>query len=1347
MAQSDTYKRTGQAGGIDTDSAYEDIAPEDAISRINFRNTGTQGQQLGYDTNIESMVPLEGSLLPGINNVIGGGKFDDTGQIVGFRYNSAGNCQIILYNNTTNTYSVIYTDVTDSAGQTLLPLNLQNQVTAILINKLYLIWWANDLEVGYCNLQTLAAGGYSPTVLWEDLSLLKPQCMIPIAAVPNATTPDVITNGYGSDLGQATNYLYGVLPQFIAQGINADFNYSEWSTRSKRFTPYQQNTPILGATVSQNNYIVVAVYIWSIRIVTLNVAAQFDDSGQFYNIKSIDTAYIYALPNTSVDVSNEVYEAYDPSTSIYYFVFYNNTVTIPVDPNETDLLFSPIWPSNSGAQLNGNIPALANWNTLYPRPVISITAVGVGYNPNIGIPVGTYTDQLKSDGYFPGASGSGAGGHRRYVFVSISGTPHTGDVVVIILASIQNASDTQNMSYTVPSAQDGDLLAVVTSITQNLNGSYLDNGGVYTINWTTQPYFGIQTYSIELYFAGATVANSIPTVLDNAYYQLAIEYFDYKGRPFPLTTDNTYIISTKSYAQQNGNATQISLTINTVNAPIGAVSYQVLITKPQVLKVLDVISCLINYKGAWDAFTNSPTLAINSGNIGDTYQITTPCAPLNTAHYTNLGNNAAYNTGDYITDVGGTSGGSQAGQYYAVLPKIFGNLATAEGGILVFSLNSLSLLNSEYSQENVNTNLVYSYAQGDRCTLHYWIDSSGNLNYFNQPCIDLAVLGYDAGTYLVKVENSAALTFSDGHILYNGQQIDAKNIFIRLYSPAPQSATSSTSLNETVWYEIGDQFPITDGEHSELSIEIVDGGAYYKTRQFPDAIQPYTLPPVSVLATDLNYSDFYPSAYYSFGRPRTYYDVLEQSEQQALIITGQPYVLGSKINGLNRFYPANIYGNNNGQCSSSKGGIQVMWQRGQELLVFQELGIFKIPVNEAYTVLNDQLTGQSISSILLNNGRYDLEGVGIGLTKCFCTRHSTAYFIDPNKSLPYRFTTKAEPISGKRTKFFQGLLQLAYSQVKQINMYYSDYYEEAVLTIQADGGQLFFFPFSLANWNPLNNYVITSADVNSTPNGANSTASYSASTGVVTYTPASNYVGNDVAQFTFTPPGGSPITLNNCLNWTAGTTSVNPFSFTPVTGAALSTEVQSINSITVNGPNVPVPISITGPGAMYSINGGAFTSISGTTVANDVVQVEVLTSGSNSTAVSAVLTIGTQSGTFTATTLAASVGNYSLYAQYNVNIINVVDGTTTGTPTFSGLPLTNGQTAYAAYTTTGGYGTSVKVTTSGTPGVSGHTYIGLFVAGVMVGYELITVYTTVYDLTFTAIVNDPTIINISIFTM
>lgn len=1231
MAKADDLKVIA-GGGMDMDSSPETIAPNDYISAQNLRTSGTTAQTANDGTNIENLILLGGSLLPGINDIIGGGKFDDTGDILAFRYNTGGLNQILLYSALTNTYTIIYTDKTDSAGLTLLPLDPQNIVLAILIDKTYAVWWGKNMEVGYCNLNTLASGGYG-TILPEDLSLLKPQCPFP----PTGT--------YGDDPGHPANYWYSRLPQFAVQYVNADFNYSAWSTRSKRIVPYQENTPTLGNDVGQNNYIIISVNIGSIRATTINIARQVGGETVWYIIKSVDRSYITALVNTAVNVATEVYEAYNPITNIYEYVSYGNEIPIPIDPNETDLLYDYIWPANAAEKINGNIIALGDWNTLYDRPITPITMVAIGYNPNIGIPVGTNPNPLTLVSAFPGSSGSGAGDHKRNMNITLGGVPQTGDVVIIILADIRTATTTQNFSYTVPGSQAGSLLAVVNTIATKLPASaYTLNGdGTYTIFFTGAPYFGLQVYGVTLAFSGAAVANSIATIVENTSYQLAIEYFDSKQRPFPITTDNTYIVATPSKAQVNGNAVKISVTITNAIAPIGAVTYQIVITKPPIIKILDVIGAVISFKGSWDAKTNTPSLSINTGTIGDTYQITTPDSPADST-YTNLGNLDTYNTGDYLTNVGGSSGTSN-GKSYSLLSKNFANLAGNK--VLCLSLNPLNLFNQEYAQDGVQTILAYQYAQGDRCTLHSWIDGSGNTNYFNNPCIDVAVLGYDAGTYIVKVENSAALVYSSGNILYNGQQINARNIFFRLYSPALVNQSASAVQNTTEWFEIGEQYNIVNGQHATTKIDIFDGGGYYKTRQFPDGLAPYTNPPIETLSTDLNYSDFYPSQYYSFGRPRTYYDELEKTEQQASIIISQNYILGSKNNGLNRFYPADIYGDGDGQCSSSQGPIQILWQRGDVLVAIQGLNVFYIPVNWAYTVLNDQITGQSISEKLLNNGRYATENVGIGNAKeSFWKRYNRGGFIDPYKSLPYELTLSGiDPLSKKMSQYFKSTLQVAYSLGKKLLQVYNDYYEEVILCIQAQGGILMLIPFNDSDWNPNDNFVIVPADVTATPNGANCTASYDNTTGLVTYTPTPGFVGNNAPTFTFNAPGG-PYTKNNCLIWTAGTTDVFLFAFAPQTNVPLSTFILS-NTISVTGPTIAVPISITD--GRYSVNGGAFTSSPGTVSPSDIVQVEVMSSASNLTVTSTTLTIGTTSGTFSVETLPPTYMSAAIDAPYQRN--------------------------------------------------------------------------------------------------
>lgn len=1264
-------------GGMDQDDAPIRIEKGDFVTGYNIRASGTSAGEDGYITNIESNVLIQGNLHAGINKIVGAAGFEQIRAAVWFIYNSFGYHQIGVLNYDTDTLTIVFENLTNSAGIDVMGLTPQNYVDDIkLINDTYLLWNDAAAALGYTNLDTLQSGGYG-TILQEDFSLIKPQILPP----PTGT--------YGSDGGQPANYLFGLLPQFNAQTVNADFNYAAWSTWSKRIVPYQQNTPVLGSDVSQNNYIIVSAYAGSIRATTLNIACRFG-TDIFQIVKSVDRAYFTSLPHTSVDVPNEVYEAYDPAANLYSFAFYNNDVSIPVDPVETDLNYDYVPQSAEAMEVvNGDIVALGGLRVGYDRPATSVSVGAVGYDPNIDIPSGTYPDPLTMSNVFKGATGSGAGNHKRIMTFQLSGTPHTGDKIIVITANIGNATAVHNYTYTVPASQDGNLLAVVQSVQQSLpNSTYASNGtGGYGILFIDAPFYGGQTFAVQLFFSGAAVANSIPAVLDNTIYQLALSYRDKYGRFFPLDTDNTFIIPTPSYAQVNGNAIQIQWKINTANAPVGAVDYQWLLTVPPVDNVVDTIATLLNYISAWDAKTNTPTLAANTGTVGDTYQITTPIS-INESGYVNLGNNSDYKTGDYVV---------YNGQSWDILPKEFGDL-TATGNILAFSLNALNLFNSQYASQGVDTILAYQFSQGDRCTLHYYIDASGNKIFINNPCVNLSVFGFDEASYIVKMEKSA---------IFNATVLAGKNTFLRLYSPAPQTQSASAALNSTVFREVGERFTITNGMHDVLSGVIYDGGCYYKTRQFADALLPYTNPPVDVLATDLNYSDFYPSKFSSFGRARSFLDELEKTEREAVINWSQSYVLGSRINGLTRFYPANVYGTQGGETSANYGAIKKLLQVNNELVCIQALNHGSIPVYQ--TVYEDALqrTTVAVAQKLFNPIRYTTSHhIGIGNAKSSVAIYNNViYWVDPNRSQPVRWEGNGcFPISMKMTKFFKTTLQAATEAGLKMIGWYDIFNDEYVLSIQQPGAVIVSFVFNATNWQTLASYIIAPGDITISTPPAHSTTSYDSTTGLVTITPSTNYVGSDTLQISFPAPGLGTLTKNACFAWTAGNTTVNPFSFAPQMGVPLSTLILS-NTITVNGNNIAVAISITG--GQYSINGGAFTSAAGTVNPGDSVQVEVMSSGSNNTATSCTLTISATTGTFTVTT--AAVGNFKVNAEYGYDITNLVGGTATGIPagTYPVLQHTTMATAYSAI----GAGT-VLVTLSGTP-VFPDQQLDLYIGGTL----------------------------------
>jgi hypothetical protein len=1195
-----------KGGGMDMDSAPEFVNPNDFITAYNVRVIGTSGGEQGLVTDIEGTKEIPFSLPPGLNKGLGGKGFDEIRKAVFAIYNSGGNHQIGVLDLDTNIVDIIYTDKTDSGGIQLLNWNPQHKVNFILINKTYLAWADGVSEVGFTNLNTLSSGGYG-VVKAEDLSLIKPQNLLPTTAV------------YINDTGRAANFVKGKLFQFTSQYIGTDYNYSTWATWSKRIIPAQESTPSVGADVSANNGIVVTVNIGSDRVKTLNIACRYDNFG--YNIiKTVERSYVTSLINTQVAVDNEVYEAYDPSANTYSFIFYNESLNIPVAPVETDQFVDYIWIANAIEKINGNIIALADLQVGYDRPTTKVTLQAVGYNPNLTVPSSANTDPLRYTIVNPGESGSGEGDHKRRITLIFDGQPQANDLIEIFMVDIRDANNSKGYPYTVPSSQANHLDQVIQSFSENIPRAnwYINPDGTVTLTWVDDPYFTLRNAAVTIYSTGASVSKSIHAILDNSSYQLALSYRDKYGRPFPLETDNTFIVNTPSFAQLNGQTPQISWAINSANAPVGAVDYQWLMTPNNTVlpngNLLDVMGSILNYKGGWDSKANTPTLAAGTGAVGDTYQVTTPNGADGT---TNLGNgNGPFNSGDYVV---------YNGKSWDVVPKSFGDLTTT-GNIMAIKINPLALFNQRYSNNGVDTILSYDYVKGDRATLHYYF-APGELDdktYLNSPCVDLDVYGFDAASYLLKVEKSSAVSLTD---------LAGQDIFLRLYSPNTQrtndaSASTTTSQNTTTWYEIGERFTITNGLHDTLSGTITDGDVYFKTRSYNGGIDQNTV--YDILATDFNFSDFYTSDFTSYGRPRSYYDILEKTEQKASIIYSENYILGSKVNGLTRFYQANLYGEGDGETSSSYGAIQVMWMRNDVLVVMQENHVGYIPVNAS--ILEDAQEKQqyAISEKLLNNVRYSNAGnIGVGLTKAFCFYKNMGFIVDPNLSEPfYVGLDGVESLSGKLSKFFKATLQLAYAQGKDIDLYYNTYYNEVVLHIEAEGGVIQLFPFSAAYWQTLDPYNISPADVTNISTPANATVSYNTSTGDATFTPTAGFVGNNVVPFSFTS-GGATITKNLCLNWTNGVTTIYQFSFGARIGQPVSTYILS-NSILVNGNTVPVPISIVS--GQYSINGGAFTTAAGMVNPGDSVQVEVMSSASNNTTTSTTLTIADKSGTFTVTT-------------------------------------------------------------------------------------------------------------------
>lgn len=1202
-----------EQGGMDFDSSIETRAKNDYGAAYNVRVTGTQQLEDGYLTNIESNQFLSASLAPGINRCIGSAGFEDLRIGLGFIYNSQGAHRLVEIN-----YD---TQQTTSIDIGVIPLDPQHYVDDIdLINQTFLVF--NDAFGApyYINYPRLKSGGYG-TLTLNDFLLIKAQPPMPITAI------------YNNDASRSVNLLASKGWQFRSEYVGLDYEYTAFSTISAMYYPVSQSTPEVGTDVTVDNNLVVSVpNAYNKRNLQLIVAATYGGLNNWFTIKTINSADLLLLP-TVIDVSTQVYEAYDPVNNIYTIAFYNDGLYENIPVLQTDQLCDTV-PNVAGSQavLNGNELIYGDITVGYPRPTTSVQLAAVNYNPNLTVPQQDYTPFFRIVTNF-GQEGSGLGNHKRLVTIEFGGLVKENDFFTVVLVDIRNASQTLTYTFNPCTFTEQDHTETYTFDNAPIipySSSFVPtDGNVSGINIITPSFYTLQTAYVTLFNAGSGVFKSIGALKSNSSYQAALAEYDTWGKLFPLRTDQTFVIKTNSYGQSHGQTPQINWNILAPTASPGAATYQWLLSENNTHQTtLFMLAALVVYKGTWDSATNSPALAGGVGggvsaNVGWVYQV-------GVSGSQNLGYGAlSYTSGDFVL-FNGTA--------WDVIPKANGDISNPTS--YYFYFNSLA----QFNAKNNTSVLSYDFTINDRCTIHYsqasgltqpitWYDGTSPTT---NPVIDVQVQAYDPSTYLLKVNQSSAITLLSTNAL---------NYMLEVYTPKQRvstDATGATVLNETVFFETGIAYPIVNGNYSVLQGSITDGDIYFKTRELGGSIDPNIL--YTPVVEDFNFSDFYPSAFNSYGRARSYSDTLETTEQVANLVYSEIYILGSKVNGLTRFYPANIYGEQGGQTSSNFGRVKKMVPINNELVILQELNHASIPV---YTnIIEDQVETKNvaISEEILGNIRYTQgKHIGLGNAKeSVAVYENRIYWIDPNRNEPIRWSDGgAVPISEKMSKYFKAVLQGAYASGLKVIGWYDIFNNEYIVSIQQPGGIVTNFPFVPGLWQYLAQYSVSPASISITSGPSHSSASYNSTNGLVVLTPTPNYVGNDTLQISFPTPGGT-LTKNACFGWTAGAMSVNLFSFLPATGQPLSTEIFSSFAAVIDN-TVAVPITVSG--GEYSINGGSFTSAPGTVNQFDTVQVENLSSASPNTTTSTVLSIGTPptTGTFNVTTI--GYGNVAIVNQ------------------------------------------------------------------------------------------------------
>lgn len=552
--------------GMDTDSAIEGVAPNDTIESYNVRFNGTSDGESGIATDIESSDLITGTRSAGINKGIGSEGFTRTRKGYLFNYNSNGYHQIIEVDYDTEVERVVFTDKTDSGGVSILPLNPQFYVNDIkLINGKFMVFTDNQMQVCYINIETLKSGSLG-VLTKDDFSLIKPQPLI------------VPTVSYANDTGRSLNLLRGKLFQFAYYNTFADYEDSALSSYSRMVVPEEETTPANGTDVSKSNHLIVSVNIGNNRVKSLNIAALIGGETAWYLVKTIDRETILALPDTAVNAYQKIYEAYDPTTNIYSFAFYNDGNYPNLDSLFTDLPYDYV-PIKAGAVevLNGSILALGDLVEGYNRPVVDIDITVSAYDPGIKY---TPVDLVNSLKKVRDSNRRPWGQHYRLVTVSYEGIPRLGDKFLIVIRDTRDHANKETYTFTVTVLEQDDLLKSLKALSALIpRSSVYVSGNSGGISFKSIAYYELHAASVDLGNVSVTGASrSISSLKTNSSYQLALAHYDRFGRYFPIVTSDNLIAKTDSYAQTQGLIPSISWAIDGT-PPAEAVSYQWLLTK------------------------------------------------------------------------------------------------------------------------------------------------------------------------------------------------------------------------------------------------------------------------------------------------------------------------------------------------------------------------------------------------------------------------------------------------------------------------------------------------------------------------------------------------------------------------------------------------------------------------------------------------------------------------------------------------------------------------------------------------------------------------------------------------
>lgn len=222
------------------------------------------------------------------------------------------------------------------------------------------------------------------------------------------------------------------------------------------------------------------------------------------------------------------------------------------------------------------------------------------------------------------------------------------------------------------------------------------------------------------------------------------------------------------------------------------------------------------------------------------------------------------------------------------------------------------------------------------------------------------------------------------------------NMIIELYTPALKTAEVAQVFYE--WDEVYSVFEsggnrFHEGKNTNQSLtqpatyQWYDGDVYFKNRQLYLNVNATTT--IQEFTMDANYNDYFASKVNSNGRAWPLEPDAKIQYFPTLIRFGQAYQPDTNINGLNRFYPDDLYD----KCNRAYGDILKLSVKGSYLRVGQKFKIGNVPVLLQIVKDGNGNDILSTSDVLLNQIVYYVGDYGVGDTPESWTEYNnSSYF-------------------------------------------------------------------------------------------------------------------------------------------------------------------------------------------------------------------------------------------------------------------------------------------------------------------------------------------------------------------